>query len=71
MIAGLALGGPERGVDNVRLSGASADGAWDNPRAAWLNQFFEGHSVVWHLAFLNVHLNEHAIGEALACAFAA
>jgi DinB superfamily len=53
-------------VDNTRLSGASADGAWDNPRAAWLNQFFEGHSVAWHLAFLNVHLSEHVIGEALA-----
>jgi hypothetical protein len=53
-------------VGDERLRVATADGAYGNPRAPWLDQFFTGHTRAWHLAFLNVHLTEHLIGEALA-----
>jgi hypothetical protein len=53
-------------VDHIRLQAAAVDGAYANPRAAWLDGFFAGHDVAWHLAFLNVHLAEHLLGEALA-----
>src|SRR5688572_26367509 len=53
-------------VDDARLRVAGVDGAYANPRAPWLDAFFAGRTVAWHLAFLNVHLAEHLVGEALA-----
>lgn len=56
----------EQMVGDERLKAATADGACSNPRAPWLAPFFTGHTGAWHLAFVNVHLVEHLIGEALA-----
>jgi hypothetical protein len=56
----------EESIEDIRLQLGAADGAHANPRAPWLDTFFAGHTVAWHLAFLNVHLAEHLVGEALA-----
>jgi len=49
-----------------RLARAAADGAYRNPKAAWMDEFWSGHRVSWFLAFLNLHAAEHLLGEALA-----
>lgn len=53
-------------IDTDRLRASTPDAAHGNPRAPWLDQFFADHTVAWHLAFLNLHLSEHLLGEALA-----
>jgi hypothetical protein len=49
-----------------RLAAAAPDGAYHNPQAAWMDEFWTGHPIAWFLAFLNLHTAEHLLGEALA-----
>jgi hypothetical protein len=66
VVGSLPDGALEDTVDDTRLRAAAADGAHLNSRAAWLDAFFAGRTVAWHLSSLNVHLAEHLVGEALA-----
>lgn len=64
-VEALAVDSFDELVESDRLRMAIPDAAYANARSPWLDEFFAGHTVAWHLAFLNVHLSEHLVGEAL------
>ena len=53
-------------VADDRLAAGQPDGAYRNEHAAWMDEFWSGHTISWFLAFLNLHAAEHLLGEALA-----
>jgi len=52
-------------VDAERLHRHFADGILGSERAAWVEQLFSNRTNGWLLSFVNIHLVEQMIGEAL------
>jgi DinB superfamily len=55
----------EAPVDADRLQRHFADGILGSERARWVEQFFANRTNGWLLSFVNIHLVEQMVGEAL------